>query len=47
MTLKRDGKWYVLSEDGTKKLGGPYGSEAEANERLRQIEAAKAAKKAK
>lgn len=36
--LKRDGKWYVYSEDGKKKLGGPYTTEGEAKKRLGQIE---------
>jgi len=36
------GKWQVLSEEG--KVLGTYGTEEEARERLRQIEAAKAAK---
>lgn len=40
---EREGKWVVLSEDGTKELG-TYDTEAEARERLRQVEAAKAAK---
>lgn len=42
---ERNGKWVVLSADGYKELG-PYDTEAEARERLRQIEAAKAAKDA-
>lgn len=40
---KRGGKYVVLSEDRSKELG-TYNTEAEANERLRQVEAAKAAK---
>lgn len=40
---KREGKWVALSEDGSKELG-TYDTEAEARERLRQVEAAKAAK---
>lgn len=40
---EREGKWYVVSETGD-PLGGPYDSEEEAAERLRQVEAAKAAK---
>lgn len=40
---KRGGKWVALSADGTKELG-TYDTEAEARERLRQVEAAKAAK---
>ncbi len=33
-----DGKWYVKSEDGSKSLGGPYDTEKQAKERLRQVE---------
>lgn len=40
---KRGNEWCVVSEDGTKKLGC-YPTEKQARERLRQIEAAKAAK---
>lgn len=40
---QRGGKWAVLSEDGSEVLG-EYDTENEARERLRQIEAAKAAK---
>ena len=40
---KRGNEWCAVSEDGTKTLGC-YPTEAQANERLRQIEAAKAAK---
>lgn len=36
------GKFYVYSHDGAKKLGGPYESKAEAEERLREIEYFKA-----
>lgn len=36
--VKKDGKWYVYSEDGEKKLGGPYDTEKEADERLKQVE---------
>jgi len=32
----------VLSKDGTKKLGGPYPSKAEAEKRLAQVEYFKA-----
>lgn len=35
---KINGKWYVYSEDGSKKLGGPYDTKEEAVKRLRQIE---------
>lgn len=38
MIRKQNGKWYVYSEDGTRRLGGPYGSKAQAEERLRQVE---------
>jgi len=40
---KRGDEWCAISEDGTKTLGC-YPTEAQANERLRQVEAAKAAK---
>lgn len=36
--LKKDGKWYVYSEDRKKKLGGPYDTREEALKRLRQVE---------
>lgn len=39
----RGGKWLALSADGEKVLG-TYDTEAEARERLRQVEAAKAAR---
>lgn len=35
---ERGGKWYVLSEDETKELGGPYDTEKEADDRLRQVD---------
>jgi len=35
---KRDDKWYIYSEDGTKRLGGPYDTREEAEKRLAQIE---------
>ena len=43
MIIKRDGKWYVLSEHkdeqgNRKNLGGPYGSYKEAAKRLQQVE---------
>jgi hypothetical protein len=38
MITHRNGKWYVKSEDGSKNLGGPYASRAEAAKRLRQVE---------
>ncbi len=40
---KSGGEWCVVSEDGAKKLGC-FPTEKQARERLRQIEAAKAAK---
>lgn len=33
-----DGKWNVYSHDGSKRLGGPYDTEGEAKNRLREIE---------
>lgn len=36
--VKKRGRWYVYSEDGKKRLGGPYESPAEARARLKQIE---------
>lgn len=36
--IKKGDKWYVYSEDGKKKLGGPYDSEGEAEKRLGQVE---------
>lgn len=35
---EESGKWHVYSEDGSKHLGGPYETKAEAVERLRQVE---------
>lgn len=40
--VEREGQWFVVSEAG-EDLDGPFSSQAEAAERLRQIEAAKAA----
>lgn len=40
--VRRDDGWHVLSEDGEKHLGGPYRTESEAVERLRQVEGHKA-----
>jgi hypothetical protein len=34
---KKDG-WYVMTKDGKKSLGGPYGTYKEALKRLRQVE---------
>jgi len=45
MKRKIKGRWHVYSKGG-KHMGGPYDSEKQANERLRQIEAAKHAKAA-
>lgn len=36
--VKKGGKWYVLSKDRKKTLGGPYTSKAAADKRLGQIE---------
>jgi hypothetical protein len=36
--VEEDGKFFVLSEDGDKRLGGPYGSRGEAEKRLEQVE---------
>jgi len=36
--VQKDGKWFVYSEDGKKKLGGPYDTEAEADKRLKEVE---------
>ncbi len=36
--VEEGGKWYVKSEDGSKNLGGPYGSKGEAEKRLAQVE---------
>jgi len=38
MIRKLKGGYKVLSEDGTKNLGGPYKTKAEAQKRLRQVE---------
>ena len=35
---KEGGKWVLYSSDGKKKLGGPYKSRKEAQQRLRQVE---------
>jgi hypothetical protein len=42
--VQKDDKWYVYSDDGKKKLGGPDDTEAEADERLAQVEHFKKAK---
>lgn len=36
--VRRKDKYFVYSEDGKKKLGGPYSSRKKALERLRQVE---------
>lgn len=36
--IEKSGKFYVYSEDKTKKLGGPYDTKAEAEKRLKQVE---------
>lgn len=38
MIVKKNNKWYVYSENGKMKLGGPYDTKAEAQERLKEIE---------
>jgi hypothetical protein len=46
MIVQSGGKFHVRSEKG-KHLGGPYGTRAEAEKRLRQVEWFKAHGKAK
>lgn len=36
--VKKAGKYYVFSEDGTKRLGGPYATRQQAAKRLQQVE---------
>lgn len=36
--VKKDGKWYVYDSEGKKKLGGPYDSEKDANQRIKEVE---------
>lgn len=36
--VKKNGKFFVYSEDGSKKLGGPYSTRQEATKRLQQVE---------
>ena len=36
--VKRNGKYFVVSEDGKKNLGGPYDSREQAVNRLGQVE---------
>lgn len=38
MKVERDSKYYLYSKDGTKKLGGPYDTEAEVWKRERQVQ---------
>lgn len=38
MIVKRKDGYHVVSEGGTKNLGGPYKTRAEAEHRLRQVE---------
>lgn len=45
MIISKNGKWFVYSKDGSKKLGGPYNSKKEAVVRLRQVEYFKSHKK--
>jgi uncharacterized protein len=35
---RRGEKYYIMTEDGSKQLGGPYDSEKQANDRLGEIE---------
>ena len=37
MIVKKDGKWWLYSKDGSKKLGGPYNSKEKAREREKQV----------
>lgn len=45
MIVKTEKGWVVKSSDGSKKLGGPYKTKAEANKRLAQVEYFKKKKK--
>lgn len=38
MIVKRPDGYHVMSEDGSKHLGGPYKSHTEAMGRLQQVE---------
>lgn len=38
MIRKENGGYHVYSEDGSKNLGGPYKTKAEAEKRLREVE---------
>ena len=37
MIKRMNNKYYLYTKDGKKKLGGPYGSRKEAEERERQV----------
>lgn len=37
MITKRGGKYFLMSKDGSKKLGGPYKNRDQAVERERQV----------
>lgn len=45
MIVKEKGEYCVKSEDGKKKLGGPYKTKEQAEKRLREIEYFKHANK--
>jgi hypothetical protein len=45
IVIQKDGLWFVMSHDGTKKLGGPYNSQEDAQARLREIEYFKGGKR--
>ncbi len=36
--VKEGDKWFVYSKDGKKKLGGPYDTEEDADERMKEVE---------
>ena len=38
MIVKRGSYWFLYSKDGTRVLGGPYASKAEAETRERQVQ---------
>lgn len=38
ITKTKQGTYVVMSEDGSKMLGGPYKTEDEAKKRLQQVE---------
>ena len=37
MIVQKDNKWYLYSKDGKKKLGGPYKTKKEAEDREKQV----------